>query len=115
MGGIRGDTNGSQENINPKLHIPEELAQELHNHEEKLRKYLDLETTKIHGLIDEFLAEVAKTHDKEKVPTRAQKSKETRRKSRPRRLALHSTSHTPQNTTMDRGQGNTRTGSQDRL
>ena len=33
---------------NPKLHIPEELAQELHNHEEKLRKYLDLETTKIY-------------------------------------------------------------------
>ena len=58
-----------------KLHIPEELAQELHGHAEKLGKYLDLETTEIHRLIDEFIREVATTHRREEYKHTLQKAR----------------------------------------
>ena len=66
-----------------KLHIPEELAQELHNHTEKLKKYLDLETTEIHKLIDEFIREVATTHRKEEYKHTLQRARKLVERSDP--------------------------------
>jgi len=48
-----------------KLHIPEELQEELHNHTKKLKRYLNLPEEGIHDLINEFIKEVAKPHKKD--------------------------------------------------
>ena len=48
-----------------KLHIPEELAGEIHRHADKLTSYLSLSINDIHKLIDGFIEEATITHRRE--------------------------------------------------
>ena len=58
-----------------RLHIPEEMREELYRHVPKMQKYLSLDEEQLHGLIDEFLREVTEPHSKEEYKHKLQEAR----------------------------------------
>ncbi len=60
---------------NIKLHIPEEMREELHRHIPKMQKYLNLTKAELQKLIDEYLNEVATLHNKKEYKHKIREAK----------------------------------------